>query len=214
MLRSRYAEDRLAEAVRRGIKQYVLLGAGLDTFAYRQSEWAASLQIFEVDQPASQAEKKQRLQNANITVPKNVTFVAIDFERNSLEAGLVDSSFDPALPTFISWLGVMVYLNWNAVDAVFRFAVGLPQRSEIAFTFSQPLPESVPNMPRLSDRAAELGEPWKTYITPTDLTAYLRNLGFSQVNLPTAADLESWYIEARQDGVHVSRRATIANAVL
>ena len=216
VIRSRYAEDRLAEALSRGIRQYILLGAGLDTFPYRQPQWAQALRIFEVDQPASQGEKRARLQKAGLSIPANVEFVPIDFEHTPVEQGLRASSFDPGLPTFVSWLGVMVYLSQAAVEDVFRFAVSLPPASEIVFTFSQPLPRSRANRvtPTLAERAASHGEPWKMFITPQALARHLLELGFSSVIVPTPDEINARYIGQRQDGLHASPRATLASAVI
>ncbi len=180
LLRSRYAEDRLSKAVERGIRQYVLLGAGFDTFPYRQPDWAQPLRIFEVDQPATQREKQRRLQAAGIAIPANVAFVPVDFETTSLDDGLRASRFDPALPTFLSWLGVMMYLSQEAVDAVFRFVLSLPPGSEIAFSFAPPSDAEETDRPYASvaERAAQAGEPWKTRIAPDDLGQYLSQWAF------------------------------------
>jgi methyltransferase (TIGR00027 family) len=216
LLRSRYAEDRLAQAVARGVRQYLLLGAGLDTFAYRQPAWASRLRIFEADQPASQRDKRQRLESAHITPPANVEFVPLDFETTSLAAGLRASRFDPGQPTFIAWLGVMVYLTPAAAEAVFQFAASLPRGSEIVFTFSQPADTFNParSNPGLAERAAQLGEPWITRVTPAALTAQLRGLGFSAVSLPTPAELTERYLQGRTDGLAAGRRQNIASAVV
>ena len=138
LVRSRYAEDCLAQAVARGVTQYAILGVGYDTFAYRQPAWAKGLHIFEVDQPASQQDKRARLQRAGISVPANVTYAPIDFETTALDVGLREAGFDFTRATFISWLGVMMYLSPAAAEAVLRFVTGLPQGSEIVFTFAQP----------------------------------------------------------------------------
>ena len=109
LLRSRFAEERLESAVRRGVVQAVALGAGLDTFAYRQPPWAGRLRLFEVDQPASQDEKRRFLEQAGIGVPANVRFVPIDFETTSLAQGLAAGRVDFAVPTFFSCLGVITF---------------------------------------------------------------------------------------------------------
>ena len=137
VLRSRFAEDCLLAAVKRGAVQYVILGAGFDTFALRQPEWADSLQIFEVDQPGSQEEKRSKIAEAGLEVPKNVTFIAIDFERESLLQGLLRHDISLALPTFFSWLGVTMYLNKAAINATFRAVAAFHAGTEIVFTFLQ-----------------------------------------------------------------------------
>ena len=212
VVRSRFAEDRLADAVAAGVRQYVLLGAGLDTFAYRQPAWASALPIIEVDQPASQADKRERLARAGIPVPANVTFVPIDFETTSLADGLAAARVDLRIPTFVSWLGVMMYLTRDAIDAVFRVVRHLPPPSEIVFTFS-PSADDIAGGPgsRLAGYVAELGEPFRTHISPDELVAWLCELGFSRVDLLTPDEIEARYVRGAE-GLRVSRRTTIASA--
>jgi methyltransferase (TIGR00027 family) len=217
VIRSRYAEDRLARAVARGVRQYVSLGAGYDTFAYRQPEWARGLRIFEVDQPATQREKRARLEKAGIQPPANVEFVPIDFERTSLGEGLRASGFDPAQPTFFSWLGVMMYLEQAAIDAVFEFVAACPRGSEIVFSFAPPErtdPEGKRHTATMAERAAMQGEPWKTRVAWPDLARQLQGHGFSEITCPTIADLRGWYIDGRADGLQISDRRTLASVVV
>jgi methyltransferase (TIGR00027 family) len=115
VLRSRYTEECLAESLTREIGQYVILGAGLDTFSYRQPEWAKSLKVFEVDHPASQRWKQAKLAAANIHIPDNVTFVPFDFEKLTFKESLAAAGFDFGIRTFFSWLGVAVYLTEEAL---------------------------------------------------------------------------------------------------
>ncbi len=210
VLRSRYAEDRLHAATVRGVRQLVVLGAGLDTFAYRQPVWAGDLRVFEVDQPASQHLKRERLARAGVPLPTNLTFVPIDFETTGLAAGLQGSGFDPARPTFVSWLGVMTYLTPDAVEAVFRWVASLPASSELVFTFSQPRAHSSP----LAERARALGEPWLTHVTPEQLTAQLLDLGFTRVELLTPEAAEARYLSGRADALPIPRRASTASALV
>jgi methyltransferase (TIGR00027 family) len=182
--RSRHAEDRLAEAVARGVHQCIVLGAGFDTFAYRQPAWAAPLRILEVDHPASREAKRARLAAAGIGIPANVEHVAIDFERTSLMDGLATSGFDPRAATFVSWLGVMVYLTEPAIDAVFSFVAALPPPSEIVCTFTTP--KASDESDEIAQRAAAAGEPWLTRIEPEALERRLRAHGFSTVTFLTS----------------------------
>jgi methyltransferase (TIGR00027 family) len=110
VLRSRFAEDRLADAVQRGVSQYVILGAGFDTFAFRQPAWAKSLKIFEVDHPGTQSVKRSLITKAGLDLAANVQFAPIDFEQESLLEGLCRHHVSLAEPTFFSWLGVTMYL--------------------------------------------------------------------------------------------------------
>jgi methyltransferase (TIGR00027 family) len=215
LVRSRWAEDRLAEAFARGVQQYVVLGAGHDTFGFRQPTWASALRIFEVDQPATQADKRSRLAGAGIAAPANVTFAAIDFESTSLEEGLRRAGVDLEQPVFFSWLGVTVYLSAAAVDAVFRAVAALPPSSEIVFTFSQPFTGAADEsaLTDMADRVARTGEPWITFYETEELIARLRHLGFTRVDLLTPAETEARYFRGRTDGLPVPRRISIAAAV-
>ncbi len=216
VLRSRFAEDRLSDAVRRGVGQYVVLGAGSDTFAYRQPEWARGIRVVEVDHPASQDAKRARVAEAGIAVPPNVTFAPIDFERISLTDGLAAGGVDLAAPIFFSWLGVTMYLSEPAVDAVFEAIVGLPRGSEVVYTFAQPRQESdsSPARPTLAERSAAVGEPWRSYFTPEQLEAKLLSFGFSDVYFLTGDEARRRYFSGRRDGLTPTRRTSIGGAVV
>lgn len=185
VMRSRFAEDELKEAVQRGIRQYVVLGAGLDTFAYRQPPFAAPLQIFEVDHPASQKAKLDRLSSADIHVPENVVFVPVDFERMDLQNALVSKGFDQELPTFFSWLGVLAYLTPSAIESTLRFVASLPSPNGIVLsTF---MPDSALSgidlkvAEFLTANLAARGEPVLTKLLPSEAVDMLRSYGFSRV---------------------------------
>jgi methyltransferase (TIGR00027 family) len=210
VLRSRFAEDRLADAVRRGARQCVILGAGFDTFAYRQPDWARTLRIFEVDHHGTQAEKRRRLARGGISPPTNLEYVAIDFETTSLREGLQRSSLDFAMPTFFSCLGVLVYLTRDAVDAIFELVAGFPQGSEIAFTFSTP-DRAVSN---LADRVSSLGEPWQTHFNPGEIIRNLAALGFQEISMLNTGEAERTLFQGRGDGLHAPRRGGMAAAVV
>jgi len=218
LLRSRYAEERLEQAVARGVGQYVILGAGYDTFACRQPEWARGLRIFEVDHPASQRAKREKLEAAGIAVPPNVEFVAIDFEHVSLCDGLAAASLDFSRPAFFSCLGVLVYLTEEAADGVFRLAASFPEPSEMVFTFSAP--DSVLEGKEAERRVAiakvaeTMGEPWHTHFDQEKLVLKLRELGFSEISFLSAAEAQAKYFRDRTDGLHPPRRERIASAVV
>ena len=210
VLRSRFAEDQLAAAVRRGARQCVILGAGFDTFAYRQPAWARALRIFEVDHHGTQEEKRRRLTRACISQPANLEYIAIDFESTSLRQGLQRSSLDFSTPTFFSCLGVLVYLTRDAVDAIFELVAGFPQGSEIAFTFS------TPDRARseMADRVSSLGEPWQTHFNPDELVQHLAALGFQETSILKTDEAERALYQGRDDGLHAPRRGGIAAAVV
>jgi methyltransferase (TIGR00027 family) len=209
LLRSRFAEDRLAGALRRGVRQCVILGAGLDTFAYRQPDWAKPLTVFEIDQPASQRDKRRRLAAAGIAVPDNVRYAAIDFETTSLADGLRTAGVDFGVPTFFSCLGVLVYLTREAVDAVFQLVASFPRGSEIAFTFSSA--ESLSSA--TATRAAQAGEPWRTTFAPAELTSMLGAMGFGNVHFLEATEA-SQTMGIRSDALRPPRSSSIAAAIV
>jgi methyltransferase (TIGR00027 family) len=218
VLRSRFAEDQLAIAVERGVRQLVVLGAGLDTFAYRQPEWARVLRIIEVDQPATQADKRERLASAAIEIPANVTLVPVDFETTSLEQALETAGIDSSSPVFFSWLGVTMYLTEAAVDAVLRTVAGLARGSEVVFTFTQP--RAIDDGPfdgygpALADAAAAMGEPWLTYFEVPALEAKLRAFGFSRVEFLTRHVAHARYFVGRADGLFAPKRTSIVSAIV
>ncbi|HEV8490726.1 MAG TPA: class I SAM-dependent methyltransferase, partial [Candidatus Angelobacter sp.] len=130
-VRSRYAEDRLAQQVARGVAQYVILGSGLDTFAYRNPH--VSLRVFEVDFPATQEWKKELLAAAGIDVPESLTFIPLDLEHKSLAESLLEAGFDPAAPAFFGWLGVVPYLTLEAFRATIATIGRLPAGTAVSF---------------------------------------------------------------------------------
>lgn len=207
-LRSRYAEDRLAEAAGRGVAQYVLLGAGLDTFAYRQPAWASALRIFEVDQPATQQIKRALLAKAGIAPPPNLTFVAADFERQTLGEILGGQGVAADQPTFFSWLGVTMYLHEEAIDAVLRTVAAYPAGSEIVLTFSHP--EHLDS--ELQQRTSAAGEPWVSTFTPEQMGAKLRGAGFAQVHFLSPEEAERRYYQGHT--LPVPRPASLVSAVV
>jgi methyltransferase (TIGR00027 family) len=183
--RSRFAEDSLAAAVARGVRQYVLLGAGLDTFAHRNPYAAQGLRVFEVDYPATQAWKRARLADAGLASPASLTFVPLDFERQTLAEGLAAAGFDPGAPALFAWLGVIVYLARPAVTQTLGFIAGLPGDAEVVFDYGEPVsaypPEQQAFQARRVARMAALGEPWLTRFAPDELDAELRGLGYDTI---------------------------------
>ena len=181
--RSRFAETAVAAAFARGVRQMVVLGAGLDTFAYRNPHEGS--RVFEVDHPTTQAWKRQRLAEANIAIPDSLSFAPVDFEQVSLADGLAAAGFDASAPAIFSWLGVVTYLTEAAVFATLGFIGGLPTGSEVVFTYSDP-PETMPAgqaaaRGRRAARVAAQGEPWITSFTPAALHPRLRALGFTGI---------------------------------
>jgi len=211
VLRSRFTEDRLAAAVSRGITQYVILGAGFDTFALRQPSWAKHIKIIEVDHAGTQTMKRTYIAAAGIEMPQNVVFADIDFENESLHDGLLKYNISLNKTTFFSWLGVTMYLKEDAIDAVLRSVAMFPAGSEIVLTFLTQLSES-PSL--LSQRVANLGEPWVSCFEPDALEAKLCGAGFSKVEFLTPDEVEKRYFRQRPKDLPVPKQINILCAVL
>ena len=214
-VRTRFAEDALAAAIERGVRQLVVLGAGLDTYAYR-GEFREHLRIFEVDHPATQEWKRQRLAEAKIAVPENLAFAPVDFEHQGLADGLPPAGFDPALPAFFTWLGVVPYLTAEATWSTLAFIAGLPNGAHVVFDYSDPPETLSPEMRSVhAERAARvalLGEAWVNYFEAEPLRAKLTQLGFSEVEDLGPREIRSRYFpqhanDGRDKGGHVVRAA-------
>ena len=211
VLRSRFAEDRLAAAVHRGVTQYIILGAGFDTFALRQPVWAQHLRILEVDQEGTQSTKRAQLTAAGLVLPENADFATIDLEHESLPDGLLRYQVSLGEPTFFSWLGVTMYLNEEAIDAVLRSVAAFPVGSEIVLTFAPPPGDSPSPFDR---RSVQLGEPWVSYFTPDALEVKLRDAGFPTVEFLSPKEAEARYFRHRPHDLPVPTRTNIVCAVL
>lgn len=209
LIRSRFAEDALADAVDRGVEQFVSLGAGYDTFAYRQPAWASKLRIFEVDEPATQHAKRLLLAERGIAVPDNVRYAAIDFERETLGDGLRRAGFDVQRAAFVSCLGVLVYLGEDAVYTVFRWVASLPRGSDVVATVRQRRNDDGGPM---ATAVAAGGEPWLSAFDIDELATRLREFGFGDVKIVTGSELDVRYTLRRRDDLHPSRRMTIVTA--
>lgn len=195
-VRSRLAQDRLAQAVARGVRQVVVLGAGLDTTALRNRHVA----VFEVDRPATQEWKRAQIAQMNITPPAALRFIPVDFERQSIAEGLARGGFDEKLPAFFVWLGVVPYLTQGAVQATLDFAASIPG-SEIVFDYSES-PERYPPKQRklivaLVERVAALGEPFCSYFDPPEMTALLQCKGFGEIEDLGPRDIGARYLDRR-----------------
>ncbi|MEM5299260.1 SAM-dependent methyltransferase [Burkholderia sp. JPY481] len=205
VVRSRLADDIWTEAAERGVRQYVVLGAGLDTTAYRQHDTPGS--IFEVDLPATQEWKRAHLNEAGIRLPQSLRFVPVDFERISLAEGLTRAGFDPLAPAFFSWLGVTMYLDEAAVVDTLRFIARCARGSAVLLEYALPV-SSLPPMMRvfveqLMAQFAEGGEPWKSAFDPAELAQMLVTLGFSSSHTWTIDQLNHRYFANRSDGLQI-----------
>ena len=216
IIRSRFAEDALAAAVTRGIRQYVLVGAGLDSFIVRQPAFAGDLEIIEIDHPATQAMKRQRLAECAVQIPPNVHFVPADLSRESLAAVLARGNVSRVVPAFFSWLGVTIYLSRDTNMATLGgIAASSAPGSEIVFTYIDQRVLEGGHSERLEQmraRVAAQGEPWLSGFDPTTLANELRELGLVLVEDLGAAELQARYCAGRTDGLSPGATGHIARA--
>jgi methyltransferase (TIGR00027 family) len=205
--RSRFTEDALREAMARGIRHYVILGAGLDSFAWRYPELAESLRIIEIDHPATQEWKRERLRELGIAQPANLTFLPVDFENQTLLKALrqVQSPLDE--PIFFSWLGVTQYLTSESVFHTLTEVASLPSGTELAFTFIIPpdlqSPEDRAFSAMAAKAAADRGEPWLSVFAPDELIRQVENLGFRVIEYFRPTDSNQRYFTGRSDGLRM-----------
>jgi methyltransferase (TIGR00027 family) len=205
--RSRFAEDELVRAIGRGATQYVVLGAGLDTFAYRRPASSARVRVFEVDHPSTQAWKRSQLAAASIAIPADVTFAPVDFERETLADGLAQAGFDRSRPAFFSWLGVTIYLTEEAIVSTLTFVASTPRGGGLVFDYAVP-PSSVGVRSRLAfnalaGRVAAAGEPFRTHFDPVALHDRLTSLGFHSIADLGSDEMNARYFVDRADGLRL-----------
>lgn len=214
--RSRFAEDALAAARERGVTQLVVLGAGLDTFAYRAPR--DGLRMFEVDHPDTQAWKRKRLADAGIAVPANLTYAPVNFEQDTLDAGLAAAGFDRAAQSFFMWLGVTPYLTKEAIWTTLGWIAALPGGAHVVFDYGEPREaasaEDRAYMEQRMERVAALGEPWISFFEPAALHAKLGELGFIEIEDISRNEIAARYLgihsdtPARGGGGHILRAST------
>jgi len=202
-VRSRYAEDNLAEAAAAGIGQYVILGAGLDTFAYRNP--FPRVHVFEVDFPATQEWKRGLLQEASIPEPANLTYVPLDFEHRTLADGLAAAGFDFRLPAFFTWLGVVPYLTLGAFRATIDLIAAMPAGSGVSFDYALSGEDLSPARQKLREalaaRVAAVGEPFRLFFRSEQLENELRSAGFQRTEQLDTQEVNERYFANRKDGL-------------
>lgn len=204
--RNRFAEDRLAEAMEAGAEQYVVLGAGLDTYAYR-NQWGRA-RVFEVDHPATQGWKRRRLEAAGIAEPESVTYVPVDFERQALGEALEGAGFRRGAVSFFSWLGVMPYLTAGAAMATLAYVGSMPAGSGVVFDYAVERDVLEPGeraaLDALASRVARAGEPFRMFIDPEALRRMLKAAGFGVVEDLGPEAIDAMYFGGRSDGLRVT----------
>jgi methyltransferase (TIGR00027 family) len=204
--RARFIEDMVVERAGRGVGQYVILGAGLDSFAQRRPEIASSLKVFEVDQPGPQAWKRQRLIELGFGIPEWLRLVPVDFEAgDAWWQRLAAAGFESGQPAIVASTGVSMYLTKDAIAATLRQIAALAPGSMLAMTFLLPLeladPEVRPGLQLAEKGARASGTPFISFFTPTEMLALARGAGFREVQHVSAATLAQRYFAGRTDGL-------------
>lgn len=218
-VRSRVAEESLAKSVAAGIRQYVILGAGFETFAYRNPYPLSTLRVFEVDHPASQAWKRERLGEAGISLPGSLTFVPVDFDRQALSEELLSAGLMAEQGAFFSWLGVTPYLEPEAVRATLCAIARLAgSGGGVVFDYAIPA-DSLGFIQRtifelMAARVKEAGEPWRTFFMPEELARELKESGFRDVEDLCGDELNQRYFAGRGDGLRVGSLYHIMKALI
>jgi methyltransferase (TIGR00027 family) len=212
--RSLMAEETLAKAVAQGVDQYVLLGAGLDTFAYRNP--FPDIRVFEVDYEATGRWKQEQLKAAGIAIPANVTYAAVNFEKETLAHGLERAGFDLTKPAVFAWLGVIPYLTREAIETTLCAVAALPAGTEIIFDYGEPretLPPAVQAyMRERMERLAAIGEPWISFFAPDDMAKMLKACGFSEIEDLSGREINARWYANREDGLGTAAVAHVLRA--
>ncbi len=206
LARARFIEDLVEEQVAHGIRQYVILGAGLDTFAQRRPELACRLVVFEVDQPGPQAWKRQRLIDLGFGIPHFLRFVPVNFEAgDAWWDQLLACGFDASRPAIVASTGVSMYLTREAIAATLRQVAALPRGSAFVMSFLLPIelmdPEVRPGMKRAAEGAQANGTPFISFFTPEEMLDLARKAGFRKIQHVSAEALAQRYFAGRTDGL-------------
>jgi len=202
VLRSRYAEDRLFLGYRNGIRQYISLGAGYDTFCCRQPDWAHSMKIVELDHPATQSAKVKHFKDKGIDFPENIEFLPLYLEKSTVKEGLSHSRIDLKLPAYVSCLGVLAYLRLETVRSIFQSIAEMPKGSCLVFTFAPNKTDSFEwedGTKSTTQRAAAHGEPWLTRFEVEGLRKVLTECGFSRISFLEPEEAKVQYYVGRND---------------
>lgn len=206
LARARFIEDLVAEQLERGVGQYVILGAGLDTFAQRRPELASRMVVFEIDRPGPQAWKRRRLTDLGLGVPSFLRFVPVDFEAgDAWWERLASAGFNSERPAVVASTGVSMYLTKHAIAATLRHVAGLAPGWTLAMSFMLPAEmaesELRPAIERAMEGARANGTPFISFFRPADMLALARDAGFKEVRHVSAAMLAERYFAGRTDGL-------------
>ncbi|WP_300599844.1 class I SAM-dependent methyltransferase [Niabella sp.] len=203
--RARFIEDLILEQSDKGVRQYVILGAGLDTFVQRRPEVATQLQVYEIDRPDTQRWKQQRLQALGFDIPEGLHFVSVDFEKISWWQQLLEAGFDPGKPAVVACTGVTLYLTESAIRDTLTQLATLAPGSMLAITFYLPLqlmePEDQPLQAIADKGAREAGTPFVSFFAPSAVLQLAEEAGLKNCRIFTAKELEQRYFNNRADGL-------------
>lgn len=202
-IRSRFTEDLVDRAVARGVGQYVILGAGLDSFAYRRRELLDRLRVFEVDHPASQSWKRHRLSELGVTAPDNLIFTPVDFEHQTLRDGLGEAGFAFRDAALFSWIGVTMYLTMDAITATLATVARCAPGTQIVLSYNQPRDSlddfALQVTSTFASLAAEMGEPFLSLFRRDEIAGLLRTQGFDDIVDFGAQEARADYFKANVD---------------
>ncbi|NLI90950.1 MAG: class I SAM-dependent methyltransferase [Peptococcaceae bacterium] len=217
--RSRYTEDCLEKAIKNGVRQYIILGAGMDTFAFRRPELLTELTVFELDHPATQASKLERIRKQGWNHPSNLHFVPVDFQTKNLDALLENPNYHPEQLSFFSWLGVSYYLTIDEVFANLRVIAQIsPAESIIAFDYQDSdalIPEKTAERTKKMQQLAQgTGEPMKSGFDPTLLAQNFRMLGLHLRENLSPCDIQQRYFEGLDEGYYAFEHVHFAKAII
>jgi methyltransferase (TIGR00027 family) len=218
VMRSRFVEDEVTSLAENGISQYVVLGAGLDSFALRRPDLAGLLRIFEVDHPQTQLWKRARIADLKLDLPPHLVFVPVDFEQQSLSEELSAAGYKVDAPGYFCWLGVTQYLTVQAIDSILEQVSKLAPRTEITFEYTLPdslLDEEQKNYVAFcKSGAAERGEPWLSFFTPEEISNKLERLKFSRIMHLDLRQASARYFSNRSDQLRCPEAHRLVTALV
>jgi methyltransferase (TIGR00027 family) len=202
-IRSRFAEDLVEDAVSRGVDQYVILGAGLDSFAYRRGDLLDRLRVFEVDHPASQSWKRDRLSELGVQIPDGLVFAPLDFEHQALRHGLESAGFQFGRLALFNWIGVTMYLTLDAITATLATIAQCLPGTQVVLTYNQP-PDALDSFSEAVTRtfsalAGQMGEPFVSFFLPAEIEELLRRQGFGDIVHFGSQEARAVYFDGRAD---------------
>jgi methyltransferase (TIGR00027 family) len=219
LARSRYAEDMLENAIQLGVEQYVILGAGLDTFAFRKPELLKKMKVFEIDHPATQALKLSRIKSLDWEMSSSLNFISVDFSKDDLAETILKSEYDPSKLTFFSWLGVTYYLTQEEILNTFKSIASIsPKGSSIVFDYPDrdifDPDKTTKRVQKMVEIARNIGEPMKTGYKYSEIELKLEKANFLIYEYLTPTDIEDKYFKWRIDSYHAVENINYVLAVV